>query len=59
REHTTNEPVYFYTQGASSALELVVNKIGKDSITGYLSTPKGLFPNTSNVLGARPGSGAS
>jgi hypothetical protein len=59
REHTTNEPVYFYTQGASSALELVVNKIGKDSITGYLSTPKGLFPNTPNVLGARPGSGAS
>ncbi|HMD95972.1 MAG TPA: hypothetical protein VKM93_01390 [Terriglobia bacterium] len=59
KEHTTNEPVYFYTQGASSALELVVNKIGKDSITGYLSTPKGLFPNTANVLGARPGSGAS
>jgi len=58
REHTTNEPVYFYTQGASSALELVVNKIGKDSITGYLSTPKGLFPNTPNVLGARPGGGA-
>ena len=59
REHTTNEPLFFYTQGASSALELVVNKIGKDSIAGYLSTPKGLFPNTPNVLGARPGSGAS
>jgi predicted nucleic acid-binding Zn-ribbon protein len=55
REHTTNEPVYFYTQGASSALELVVNKIGKDSIVGYLSTPKGLFPGTANVLGTRPG----
>jgi len=55
REHTTNEPIYFYTQGASSALELVVNKIAKDSITGYLSTPKGLFAGTPNVLTARPG----
>jgi len=59
REHTANEPVFFYTQGATSALELVVNKIGKDSITGYLSTPKGLFPNTPNVLQTRPGGGAS
>ncbi len=50
-----NEPLYFYVQGASSALELVVNKLGKDSVSGYLSTPKGFFPNTTNVLGQRPG----
>ncbi|MGA3324535.1 MAG: hypothetical protein ABSF45_08675 [Terriglobia bacterium] len=50
-----NEPVFFLVQGASSALELVVNKLGKDSISGYLSTPKGFFPNTTNVLGQRPG----
>jgi predicted nucleic acid-binding Zn-ribbon protein len=50
-----NEPVYFYVQGASSALELVVNKVGKDSISGYLSAPKGFFPNTPNVLSSRPG----
>lgn len=50
-----NEPVYFYLQGASSALELVVNKLGKDTISGYVSTPKGFFPNTTNVLGQRPG----
>ncbi|MFZ0959812.1 MAG: hypothetical protein WAO35_02825 [Terriglobia bacterium] len=50
-----NEPVFFYVQGASSALELVVNKLGKDSVSGYLSTPKGFFPNTTNVLGQRPG----
>jgi len=49
------EPVYFYVQGAPSALELVVNKLGKDSISGYLSAPKGFFPNTPNVLTARPG----
>jgi hypothetical protein len=51
-----NEPVYFLVQGASSALELVVNKLGKDSVSGYMSTPKGFFPNTTNVLGQRPGS---
>jgi hypothetical protein len=50
-----NEPLYFYVQGASSALELVVNKLGRDTISGYMSTPKGFFPNTTNVLGARPG----
>ncbi len=55
RDKAINEPVYFYVQGASSALELVVNKLAKDSIAGYVSTPKGFFPNTANVLAARPG----
>ncbi len=50
-----DEPVYFYVQGASSALELVVNKLGKDSIAGYISTPKGFVPSATNVLAARPG----
>jgi hypothetical protein len=50
-----NEPLYFYVQGASSALEMVVNKLGKDSVSGYMSSPKGFFPNTTNVLGQRPG----
>jgi len=50
-----NEPVWFYVKGASSALELVVNKLGKDSVSGYMSAPKGFFPNTTNVLGQRPG----
>jgi len=55
RERAMGEPVYFYVQGASSALELVVNKLGKDSIAGYISTPKGFFPSATNVLAARPG----
>jgi hypothetical protein len=54
RDRAMDEPVYFYVQGASSALELVVNKMGKDSIAGYISTPKGFFPNATNVLAARP-----
>jgi len=54
RDRAMDEPVYFYVQGAASALELVVNKMGKDSISGYISTPKGFFPNATNVLAARP-----
>jgi hypothetical protein len=55
KDKAMNEPVYFYVQGASSALELVVNKLGKDSVAGYISAPKGFFPSTPNVLTARPG----
>jgi chromosome segregation ATPase len=55
KDKAVNEPVYFYVQGASSALELVVNKVGKDTIAGYISTPKGFFPGTPTVLAARPG----
>jgi chromosome segregation ATPase len=54
KDKAMNEPVYFYLQGASSALELVVNKLGKETISGYISTPKGFFPTTPNVLSARP-----
>jgi hypothetical protein len=52
-----NAPVFFYPQGAPSALELVVNKVEKDSISGYISTPKGFFSNTPNVTPRPPGQG--
>jgi len=55
KDKAAMEPVYFYMQGASSALELVVNKLGKDNIAGYVSAPKGFFPNATNVLAGRPG----
>lgn len=35
-----DEPIYFYEQGSRSPLELVVNEVGKNTITGYLSAPK-------------------
>jgi hypothetical protein len=54
KDKSIDEPVYFYVQGASSALELVVNKVAKDTIGGYVSTPKGFFSSTPNVLAARP-----
>jgi hypothetical protein len=37
---TANEPLYFFQNGARSPLEFVVNNVGKDKITGYLSVPK-------------------
>ena len=40
KNRSSNEPIYFYTRGSRSALELVVNHVSKDKITGYLSVPK-------------------
>lgn len=55
KDKSVNEPLYFYMQGASSALEMVINKLGKDSITGYVSAPKGFIANAPNVITSRPG----
>jgi len=35
-----NEPVFFYLSGTKIPEELVINKIGKDTISGYVSIPK-------------------
>jgi hypothetical protein len=40
KDRSVNEPIFFYTGGTRSALELVVNKVTKTSATGYLSVPK-------------------
>jgi chromosome segregation ATPase len=40
KNRAINEPIYFYTSGTRAPLELVVNKVDKDRITGYLSVPK-------------------
>lgn len=42
KNRSVNEPIFFYTGGSRSALELVVNKVTKTSATGYLSSPKGV-----------------
>jgi uncharacterized protein YigA (DUF484 family) len=55
KDQALDSPIFFYVQGASSMLELVVNKLGRDSVAGYISTPKGFFPSAQNVLAARPG----
>ncbi len=40
KDKNTNEPVQFYVTGSRQPLELVVNEVAKDQITGYLSVPK-------------------
>ncbi len=41
KDKTTNEPVQFYAaQGSRTPYEVVVNEVSKDSIKGYLATPK-------------------
>jgi hypothetical protein len=37
---SVNEPIFFYTKGSRSSMELVVNQVGRDKIVGYLSVPK-------------------
>ena len=38
KDRNINEPLQFYV--SNSLYELVVNTVGKDSVSGYLSTPK-------------------
>jgi hypothetical protein len=41
KDKTTNEPVQFYAApGTRIPYEVVVNEVGKDTIKGYLATPK-------------------
>ena len=40
KNRAINEPIFFYTSGTRLPDELVVNKIGKDQISGYISIPK-------------------
>ena len=35
-----NEPIFFYLSGTKIPEELVVNKVGKDTVSGYVSVPK-------------------
>ncbi len=40
KDRTINEPIQFYTSKAHQPDELVVNKVSKNTIVGYLATPK-------------------
>src|SRR5262249_55269851 len=41
KNRSVNEPIFFYTGGSRQPLELVINKVGKNTASGYLSMPKG------------------
>jgi chromosome segregation ATPase len=40
KNRALNEPILFYTSGTHQAEEVVINKVGKDKISGYVSIPK-------------------
>ena len=40
KNRAMNEPVFFYLSSTKIPEELVINKIGKDTISGYVSIPK-------------------
>jgi hypothetical protein len=40
KNRALNEPIFFYPSGTRQPEELVINKVGKDTITGYVSIPK-------------------
>ena len=40
KDKTINEPVQVYVAGYRQPYEIVINQVKKDSVVGYLSTPK-------------------
>lgn len=48
KDKTLEEPVQFYTRGARTPLEIVVYKMRKNRVVGYLSTPKAASPVNPN-----------
>jgi len=40
KNRALNEPIFFYTSGTHIPEELVINKAGKNTISGYVSIPK-------------------
>jgi uncharacterized protein (DUF2141 family) len=40
KNRALNEPIFFYTSGTKIPDEIVINKVGKDTVSGYISIPK-------------------
>ena len=51
KDRTVNEPVIVYPKGSHQADEFVVNSVGKDKISGYISVPKNAGPATTASSG--------
>jgi len=56
RDKTAGEPVQFYVKGVSrmAPYEMVVFDVGKDQVTGYLSTPKDMGAASPAASTAKP-----
>jgi hypothetical protein len=44
-----NEPIFFYTSGTHIPEEIVVNRVGKNTISGYVSIPKANSQTTAST----------
>lgn len=40
KNRALNEPIFFYISGTHIPEEIVINKVGKDQVSGYISIPK-------------------
>jgi hypothetical protein len=40
KNRALNEPIFFYTSGTKIPEEIVINKVSKETISGYVSVPK-------------------
>ena len=50
KNRALNEPIFFYLSGTHLPEEIVINKVGKDQISGYVSIPKAnAQPNTAST----------
>ena len=45
KDRTINEPLQFYSGRDRNLFEVVINTVNKDTVTGYLSTPKNVATN--------------
>ena len=48
KNRSMNEPIFFYLSGTKIPEELVINKVGKDTVSGYVSIPKANAQSASN-----------
>lgn len=55
KDRTIGEPVQFYVRGARAPYEIVVFEVAKDSVKGYLSTPKSGSAPAPSASSAPPG----
>ena len=49
KNRAMNEPIFFYLSGTKIPEELVINKVGKDTVSGYVSVPKANGPSQSSA----------
>jgi hypothetical protein len=55
KNSNVNTPIFFYLSGTRQPEELVINKIGKNTITGYLSIPKANSQPGTSAASAKSG----